>query len=351
MRKNCVTVALALLFAQAVLFAETAAITEPDAITTETAGASPVTLAACRAAVLSRNPLARERAVIDRTRDLSVGLATRELFPKVGLSAKATTQSDAMDISIPPIGLSISQDPEQYQVTAEISQTLYDGGVSSAKKKGARASALADGRKLDVDLDSLVSRVDSLFFGVILADAQLSQNAFFSEDLAVNRARVKAMVDAGNASKSDLSSVEVEILKARQSRTELEATRAALVGSLSVLIGDTLPDSSFEMPPCPRDLSGGTDERGEFALLRPRKILPRARRLPPSRRRCRVFLPSRKSVTGYRRSICFRAIRLPSGSSASAQIGRLMLFIRFRLTLRKPTGKPSSRTSGETRLR
>lgn len=280
MSQNCVTVALTLLFAQAVLFAEpdaigeaaaiteTAAITtETAAVTTETAGTLPVTLAACRAAVLSRNPLARERAVIDRTRDLSVGLATRELFPKVGLSAKATTQSDAMDISIPPLGLSISQDPEQYQVTAEISQTLYDGGVSSAKKKGARAIALADGRKLDVDLDSLVSRVDALFFGIILADAQLSQNALFLDDFAVNRARVKAMVDAGNASKSDLSSVEVEILKARQARTELEATRAALVGSLSVLIGDIAPDSSFETPPLPRDLSGGAETRGEFALF------------------------------------------------------------------------------------
>lgn len=267
MHKNCVTVAMALLLVQAVLYAETAAPPETAGNAAETAGTSPVTLAACRAAALSHNPLARERAVIDRTLDLSVGLATRELFPKVGLSAKATTQSDAMDISIPPIGLSISQDPEQYQVTAEISQTLYDGGVSSAKKKGARASALADGRKLDVDLDSLASRVDALFFGVILADAQLSQNALFSDDLAVNRARVKAMVDAGNASKSDLSAVEVEILKARQARTELESTRATLIGSLSVLTGDIAPDSSFETPPRPQDLSGGVDARDEFALF------------------------------------------------------------------------------------
>ena len=268
MRKNNVTVAMAFLFARAILFAESGGAERAAAVAPAgSAASSPVTLEACRSAALARNPLALERAVIDRTLELSTGLATRELFPKVGLTAKATTQSDAMDISIPPLGLSMSQDPGQYQVAAEVTQVLYDGGLVSARKKGARSSAFVDGRKLDVDLGTLVSRVDSLFFGVILTDAQLAQNALLAEDLGVNRARVKAMVDAGNASGSDLSAVEVEILKARQARAELESTRAALVGSLSVLTGAIAPDSSFETPGVPADLSGGVDARDEFALF------------------------------------------------------------------------------------
>jgi outer membrane protein TolC len=268
MRKIGLTAVAVLFLGQSILYSEAAG-TPIDAggNLAETADAPSVTLAACREAALSRNPLAGERAIIDRTLDLSVALATRELYPKVSLTAKATTQSDSMDISIPPLGLSINQDPEQYQVAAEISQTIYDGGLSSAKKKGSRALSLVDGRKLAVDLDSLVSRVDSLFFGVIFADAQLAQNALLVEDLSVNRARVKAMVDAGNASKSDLSSVEVEILKARQARAELESTRAALVGCLSILSGDIVKDSPFETPARPNDLAGGVEARGEFALF------------------------------------------------------------------------------------
>ena len=275
MRKIGMTVVITLSLAVASPFAETAggdAATDVTPATTPGSHAgstdsAPMTLAACREAALARNPLARERAIIDRTLDLSVSLATRELFPKVGITAKATTQSDSMDISIPPLGLSMSQDPEQYQVAAEISQTIYDGGLSSAKKQGARAGALVDGRKLDVDLDSLASRVDSLFFGVLFVDAQLAQNALLVEDLSVNRSRVTAMVDAGNASKSDLASVEVEILKARQARAELESTRAALVGSLSILAGDVGQESSFETPPRPGNLAGGVGSRGEFALF------------------------------------------------------------------------------------
>jgi outer membrane protein TolC len=229
---------------------------------------SPVTLAWCRAAAAANHPLARSRGLIDESLSLTLSSATRDLFPRVGVSAKATTQSDvtSLPISIPNMPIE-KPDPEQYQIAADISQVLYDGGAVRAKRKTANASAAVDSRRLDVDLDALRSRVDGLFFGILLADAQRAQNASLLEDLGVNRSRVKAMVDAGVASKSDLASVEVEILKAEQSRSEIESSRSSLVGCLAVLTGAIDPEATFESPEAIADLSGTDQARSELALF------------------------------------------------------------------------------------
>lgn len=230
--------------------------------------ATPVTLEWCRASAAARHPLARSRGLIDESLSLTLSSATRDLFPRVGLSAKATTQSDVTSIPISIPNMPIDKpDPEQYQIAADISQVLYDGGAVRARRKAAAAAANADSRKLDVDLDALRSRVDGLFFGILLADAQRAQNASLLEDLGVNRSRVKAMVDAGVASKSDLASVEVEILKAEQTRAEIESTRSSLVGCLVVLTGAIDPVASFASPEPIADLSGSGAARSELALF------------------------------------------------------------------------------------
>jgi outer membrane protein TolC len=227
-----------------------------------------VTLDGCRASAARNYPLSRQRGVIDENLDLSLSLATRDLLPRAVLSAKATTQSDvtALPIDIPMVQID-GADPEQYQVAFELTQVLWDGGVVAAKKKNARVSAEVDSGKLDVDMSALAGRVDQLFFGVLLADAQLGQNRLLQEDLAANSLRVSAMVENGVASKSDLAAVEVEILKAEQSASEIIATRNSLVGTLSVLAGGIEPDAQFVVPAKIVAFADSIDGRAEFGIF------------------------------------------------------------------------------------
>ena len=227
-----------------------------------------VTLDWCRASAAQNYPLSRQRGVIDENLDLSVSLATRDLLPRAVLSAKATTQSDVTELpgDIPMIKID-GADPEQYQIALEVSQMLWDGGIVAAKKSNARVSAEVDSGKLDVDMSALSGRVDQLFFGVLLTDAQLGQNRLLREDLAANGLRVSSMVENGVASKSDLAAVEVEILKAEQSAAEIIATRRSLVGTLSVLTGEMESDAQFAIPAKIVYFPDSIDGRPEFGFF------------------------------------------------------------------------------------
>jgi outer membrane protein TolC len=227
-----------------------------------------VTLDWCRASASRNYPLSRQRGVIDENLDLSLSLATRDLLPRAVFSAKATTQSDVTElpVDIPMIEID-GTDPEQYQIALELSQVLWDGGLVAAKKSNARASAEVDEGKLEVDMGALSGRVDQLFFGVLLADAQLGQNRLLGEDLAANGSRVSAMVESGVASKSDLAAVEVEILKVEQSAAEIIATRRSLVGTLSVLTGEMESDAQFAVPAKIVSFPDSIDGRPEFGIF------------------------------------------------------------------------------------
>lgn len=228
-----------------------------------------VTLDWCRVSAARNYPLSRQRGVIDENLDLSLSLAMRDLLPRAVLSAKATTQSDVTEMSIetPMMKIDTSGDPEQYQVALELSQVLWDGGVVAAKQNNARVSAEVDSGKLDVDLSALSGRVDQLFFGVLLADAQLGQNRLLREDLAANGSRVSVMVANGVASKSDLAAVEVEILKVEQSAAEIMATRRSLVGTLSVFTGEMESDAQFAAPAKIVSFPDSIDGRPEFGFF------------------------------------------------------------------------------------
>ena len=70
----------------------------------------------------------------------------------------------------------------------------------------------------------------------------IRQNALLQKELQVNIERIKAMMDNGVANQSDLESMEVELLNARQNEIELRASRAAYRQMLATFINKPLTD-------------------------------------------------------------------------------------------------------------
>ena len=147
---------------------------------------------------------------------------------------------------------SVSKD--QYQAVVEANQLIWDGGVIASQKKLTKASTEIEKKKLDVDLYALNERVEQLYFGILLIDEQLKQNAILKTELQTNYKKVEAYKNNGIANQADLDAIMVEILNADQRDVELKISRKSYLSVLGAFIG-TKPAENTELQKPMADLS------------------------------------------------------------------------------------------------
>ena len=118
-----------------------------------------------------------------------------------------------------------------------MNQTIWDGGATKTQKKIINAQSETDKATVDVALHDLKSRVNQLYFGILLIDEQLKQLEIQNTILSNNINRIKQLNDNGLAYKTDVDEIRVEQLKLNQQKNEFNYTRNGYVTMLSLLIG------------------------------------------------------------------------------------------------------------------
>ena len=114
-------------------------------------------------------------------------------------------------------------------------------------------TAEIDREKLNVDMYALNGRVNDLYFGILMLDEQLAQNALLQDELGRNFRQITAYVDNGIANQADLDAVKVEQLNTRQKRVELTSSRMAYLKMLSLLMGEVLSTETVLEKPVPQN--------------------------------------------------------------------------------------------------
>ena len=181
-----------------------------------------ITLEECQQKTQDNYPLVRQYDLVEKTKEYNLENAARGYLPQFALSAKASYQSDVTELPIAIPGVDIKgMAKDQYQVMLELQQQIWDGGGIRMQKKKATAEAEIDREKLNVDMYALNGRVNDLYFGILMLDEQLAQNALLQDELGRNFRQITAYVDNGIANQADLDAVKVEQLNTRQKRVEL----------------------------------------------------------------------------------------------------------------------------------
>lgn len=209
-----------------------------------------ITLEECQRKTQDNYPLIRQYGLVEKTKEYNLENMARGYLPQFALSAKASYQSEVTELPIKIPGVEIKGLPkDQYQVMLELQQKIWDGGGIRVQKKQVTAEAEVEREKLNVDMYALNSRVNDLYFGILLLDEQLKQNGLLQEELERNFRQITAYVENGIANQADLDAVKVEQLNARQKRIELSSSRMAYLRMLSLLMGEELAqEASLEKP-------------------------------------------------------------------------------------------------------
>lgn len=227
----------------------------------------------CRRLAREHYPEIRQYDLIDATEQYNLSNAARAWIPQVMFSAQATYQSatptypEAFNAILEANGVEMAGiRRDQYKVALDVSQNIWDGGQSKANREIAEAEAKEQRSRVDVTLYDLQSRVDNLYFGILLLDEREAQTETLIELLESNLKRMQTYYNNGVAMQADVDAIEAELLTARQTLGQVESSRASYRRMLEVFIGKPLASDKLERPAMV-DLKSRTSARPELALF------------------------------------------------------------------------------------
>jgi outer membrane protein TolC len=248
-----------------------------------------ITLETCRENALKHYPIAAQKPILRQQTELALADLDRNFLPKLQLNAMAGWQSDVATVPVNIPGVEI-QSPlrDKLSATVDASQLIWDGGRTKLMKRVEEAGLLADEKSLDVELFPIRSRINELFFGVLMMQDRASLIDLIRENIELKLEQAEALVKNGLMLESNVDVLEAELLKLDQQSAEVEATRLSFIQMLETLMGTKIPQGSvFEAPdpedPAPGDLSARPEmEAFDYAgrELESRKELVQANRKP-----------------------------------------------------------------------
>ena len=106
----------------------------------------------CQRMARENYPAIARYNVIENVKNFNLENANTAYFPQLSLNAKATWQSDVTKIDLelpqnfPPLAIPVP-DKDQYQVSAQLNQLIWDGGKVAAQKENIAANAEVEKQK------------------------------------------------------------------------------------------------------------------------------------------------------------------------------------------------------------
>jgi len=209
-----------------------------------------LTIEECQEKARINYPLIKQYDLIEKSKEYNLSNAGKGYLPQFSLSAKASYQTQVTEIPIKIPGVDIQgPNKDQYGITLDVNQTIWDGGVISSRKDILKTNADVQYKQLEVDLYTVTERVNSLFFGILLLDANIIQNDLYQQELTRNYNLIYSYMENGIANQADIDVIKVEQLNALQKQIQLKANRKAYTEMLSTLINYSVTDSTILIRP------------------------------------------------------------------------------------------------------
>lgn len=224
------------------------------------------TLDECIGLAYDNYPQIKEMSLIEATKGIDLKNAAYAWLPHLTVSGKATWQSEVVEMPFEMPGVDFNIPHDQYGLTAEITQQLWDGGATRSQRELAVVGAEVKKTQLETNLWSIRSRIQNIYLGIILIDKQLELNTLLRENLERNSEEVKSLISGGVALPTDLDQLNVNILSCLQQRASLEADRKSYVKLLGLMTGKDMTGVELEVP---QDAINFQDNGARDFALRP----------------------------------------------------------------------------------
>jgi len=238
-----------------------------------------LTLKECYDKAAGTNVLALEKQAYTEIWQLKDKNLSRGWLPALDANGSFIYNSSVVDMtdilgSLPIPGIADMIEPlphEQYKITVDVNQVLYDGGAI----KGARALEKADlninQKQNETDLYKLRGQINSYYFNLLLLDKQKELLQNYLEILNKHISSLNSALVSGVIIKSDIDILAAEKIKLQQQISENEIRKSSLLRILSSLTGAAIDDSTALVLPSPQEELTHELSRPELQLYDLRK--------------------------------------------------------------------------------
>ncbi|HEU5365163.1 MAG TPA: TolC family protein [Hanamia sp.] len=223
-----------------------------------------ITLDSCYVWAKKNYPMVKQYELIAKSNEFTLENISKGYLPQININGQATYQSDVTQLPKGIPGVSVLS-KDQYKIYAEANQMIYDGGVIKEQKKLQEANSMVNVQKLEVELYKLKDRVNQLYFGILLIQEQLKQNALTKNDIQLGLDKINAQIANGTALQSNADVLKAELLKAEQQSIELNSNRKAFADMLGLFINKSLNEKLIFIKP-QNIYSSGEINRPELKL-------------------------------------------------------------------------------------
>jgi len=208
-------------------------------------------LTTCYELAQKNYPLIKHQALIKAAYAYNIDNIRKGLLPQLSFNGQATYQSEVPKFQFP--GVNIKQLPkDQYKFYGEASQSLTDFSLSKDQMSFQQNAEKLQENQVEVELYKLKERINQLYFGILLTDAQMKINDVVNADLNAGLEKVRAAIKNGVEYKSSEDKIKAEIIRNEQRKTELDYQRKSFTAVLGFFINQKIEGTdTFKTPSTP----------------------------------------------------------------------------------------------------
>jgi outer membrane protein TolC len=208
-------------------------------------GEASVSLGSLLDAGRRHHPTLAKQPLLAESLELTKAKINRAYWPQLSLGGQATWQSAVTSIDIPVPGVSVSPPAkDQYRVTLDLKQNIWDGGVTSDQKRVAESRTRVEHEKVNVEWHQVRDRILSLYFAGVVQQELRAQGELLMHNLGVVVEKAELAQKNGILTERDVLLARAKQVEARQAMAEASAELLGVRRSLEELTGATLAESA-----------------------------------------------------------------------------------------------------------
>jgi len=200
-----------------------------------------ISLNYCQQLALDNYPLIKQKALLSEAAGLKIKNLSTNYLPQISLNGQATYQSAVTEIpKISPMFDFPSMSKDQYKVTLDVNQMIWDGGSTSAQKKLETTGLQVDQLAVDVEIAKIKERVNLIYFNILLAQQNEKVIGNIQDELRSKLKKTEAGIRNEVLLQSNADVLKAELIKTEQQLIELANSKNAALNMLSEFINRPL---------------------------------------------------------------------------------------------------------------
>ncbi len=232
-----------------------------------------VTIEQCVEKAMTNYPAIKKYNLMAASNEIELSDINNSWLPRIGVYGQVTAQNIVPSFPrvLSDVFHNMGQEMKgmgkiQYKLGVDISQTIWDGGVSKANMEMSRAKEAVQRASLDVELYQIRQRVENLYFAILLTEEQIAQSSVTHKLLCDNLEKLRSMYRNGTAMQSDIDMVEAQALTVNQNIVQARSASDSYRRALELFIGEILENKSLVMPVATMPINNEPD-RPELKLF------------------------------------------------------------------------------------